>query len=589
MKKLLLLFAFQLLCVYGFSQAVVHCNEGFSSVPPTGWTIDANASNWSSSSSTNAGGVAPEAHFYWSPQMNGTTRLISPSYDLTGVTHLMLIFKHALSHYSGAYTIGVATRSGTGSWNTVWSMVNPTSSFNGASVGVEITNADLGSSQFQFCFFFTGDSYNLNDWWIDDVVLYEPCAVDAKMISNNIAPFVPSGNINIVGTVKNFGYTAITDMTINYKIGSAGSPQSTVLSGLNIAAGANYNFSCTQPWAATPGSYDVITWISDVNSAGIDCNQTNDTVHKTIGIATQTTTRRPVFEEFTSSTCSPCASFNSGTFTPFITANGSQFSLIKYQMDWPGDGDPYYTAEGGVRRGYYGVNAVPDLYVDGRVSGMTSTTMLSELNTDKAIPTFFLISGLTPSYSGNSISIPVTITPYVTGSFKVHVVVVEKTTTGNVSTNGETSFKHVMMDMITTGAGETISFTAGTDYVHTYTADMSTTNVEEMSDLQVVVMVQENSSKEIYQSAESDIAAGINETSESFVSVYPNPATESITIANAANSDISLFDIYGKLVMSVNNIDNNFILNVTDLSKGTYIMKIINGENITSKKITLIK
>jgi len=589
MKKLLLLFAFQLLCVYGFSQSVVHCNEGFSTTPPTGWTIDAYASNWSSSSSANAAGTAPEGHFYWSPEINGTTRLISPYYDLTGVTHLMITFKHALSHYSGAYTIGVATRTGTGTWNTVWSMVNPTASFYGASVGADITNADLGSSQFQFCFFFSGASYNLNDWWIDDAILYEPCAVDAKMTSNNVEIYIPSGNTNIVGTIKNFGYTPITGLTVNYKIGSAGTPQSTVLTGLNIAPGANYNFSCTQPWAATPGTYDVITWISDVNTAGIDCNQVNDTVHKSIGVATQTTTRKPVFEEFTSSTCAPCASFNSSTFNPFITANGSQFSLIKYQMNWPGDGDPYYTAEGGVRRGYYGVSGVPDLYVDGRSSGSTATTMLNELNADKAKATFFIISGLTPSVGGNSVSIPLTITPYVTGAFKLHVVVVEKTTTGNVGTNGETSWKSVMMDMVTTGAGETINFTAGTDYTHTYTADMSSTFVEEMSDLHVVVMVQEYSTKEIYQSAESDIAAGIADAYESNVSIYPNPATDNITITNAANSDITLYDIYGKLVLSVNNIDNDYLLNVSELSKGTYIMKIINGDNVTSKKIAVIK
>ena len=258
-------------------------------------------------------------------------------------------------------------------------------------------------------------------------------------------------------------------------------------------------------------------------------------------------------------------------------------------MDWPGNGDPYYTAEGGVRRTYYGVSGVPDLYVDGRGSGMSSTTMLSELNTDKAKATFFVISGLTPSVDGNSVSVPLTITPYVTGTFKLHVVVVEKTTTGNVGTNCETSWKNVMMDMLTTGAGESINFTAGTDYVHTYTADMSGTHVEEMSDLHVVVMVQQNSSKEIYQSAESDIAAGIDENFGENISVYPNPANENITITNAPNSDIMLYDIFGKLVLSMNNIGNDYQLNISELAKGTYIMKIINGDNISTRKITVLK
>ncbi len=44
--------------------------------------------------------------------------------------------------------------------------------------------------------------------------------------------------------------------------------------------------------------------------------------------------------------------------------NPGEYSLIKYQMNWPGNGDPYYTEEGGVRRDYYGVSSVPDLYIN---------------------------------------------------------------------------------------------------------------------------------------------------------------------------------------------------------------------------------
>lgn len=594
MKKILLLIAFQALCIFSIAQNVVYINAGFSTVPPSGWTVDAQAGNWSSQNTVNAGGPAPECRFYWSPQFNATSRLISPSIDLTGVTHLNLIFSHALSHYDGAYTIGVATRSNSGTWNTVWSIVNPTASLGATPVSIDITNDDLGSSTFQFCFFFSGDSYNVNDWWIDNVMLYEPCAVDAKMTSNNVASYLAQGSINITGTVRNFGYSPITALTLNYKIGAAGATQTTVLSGLNITAGSNYNFTCTQPWAATPGSYNVYTWVSDVNSAGVDCNQVNDTVIKTINIATQTTTRRPVFEEFTSSTCSPCASFNSGTFTPFINSYGSQFSLVKYQMNWPSatgfpNGDPYYTAEGGVRRDYYGVNAVPDLYVDGRSSGMTATTMQSEMTTDAAKGTFFAISGLTPTYSGNTITVPVSIMPYVSGPFQLHVVVVEKTTTGNVSSNGETSFKHVMMKMLTSGAGSTVNFTAGTTYTNTFTQDMSSTKVEEMSDLMVVVMVQELSSKEIFQAAESDIAMGITENSNDNITVYPIPANENITISNAQHSNIMLYDVLGNLVISANDIDNEYRLNVSTLTKGTYILKIVNDDKISSRKITVLK
>ncbi len=428
---------------------------------------------------------------------------------------------------------------------------------------------------------------------VDDVAVASYPNNDIALTSINNDPYIASGsNTPITGTVKNMGFNAITSFDVTYTV-DGGAPSAVYsVTGVNITTFSSYNFTHNVPANLAIGSHPVVVTISNINGA-VDPNLANNVLTKTIGVATQTTTRKPVFEEFTSSTCAPCASFNSGTFTPFITAHGTEFSLIKYQMNWPGDGDPYYTAEGGTRRVYYGVSAVPDLYVDGRPSGSTSATMLSELNADKAKGTFFVISNFTPTYSGTNISVPLTITPYVTGDLKVHVVVVEKTTTGNVSPtspNGETSWKHVMMDMITGGSGLTVSFTAGTNYTNTFTADMTSTNVEEMSDLTVVVMVQENTTKEIYQSAEADVInTGIDEASKGNISIYPNPAYENITISNAGNSDLMLYDIFGKLVISENHISNNHLLNVSELAKGNYILKLINGDNTITRKIAVIK
>lgn len=61
MKKIFTLFS--LLTVAFALEAQVVLTENFSSgFPPTGWTIDAHAANWSASSSSYAGGTAPEAY-----------------------------------------------------------------------------------------------------------------------------------------------------------------------------------------------------------------------------------------------------------------------------------------------------------------------------------------------------------------------------------------------------------------------------------------------------------------------------------------------------------------------------------------------
>ena len=77
----------------------------------------------------------------------------------------------------------------------------------------------------------------------------------------------------------------------------------------------------------------------------------------------ETVPLKPLYEMFTSSTCGPCVAANE-VLTEVLDANPDEYTLIKYQMDWPGNGDPYYTQEGGVRKSYYGVYFVPDLYIN---------------------------------------------------------------------------------------------------------------------------------------------------------------------------------------------------------------------------------
>ncbi|HOH84126.1 MAG TPA: Omp28-related outer membrane protein [Bacteroidales bacterium] len=83
---------------------------------------------------------------------------------------------------------------------------------------------------------------------------------------------------------------------------------------------------------------------------------------------------------------------------------------------------------------------------------------------------------------------------------------------------------------------------------------------------------------------------GVNESyDDSNIQIFPNPASNVINIVNAENADIMLYDLLGKLVMSANNISNNFSINVSDFATGNYIVKIIDEGNITTDKISVIK
>ncbi len=145
MKKLYILLLFVAMSAFTANSQTFFL-EGFElPFPPEGWTIDAHAANWSANASVNAGGASPEARFSWEPQFNGDSRLISLPVDLTGYTTVAFSFKHMIDHYGGAYSVGVATRSGGGSWTSVWEIVNPPASVSGEEV--EISTADYKLTQ----------------------------------------------------------------------------------------------------------------------------------------------------------------------------------------------------------------------------------------------------------------------------------------------------------------------------------------------------------------------------------------------------------------------------------------------------------
>ncbi len=167
--------------------------------------------------------------------------------------------------------------------------------------------------------------------------------------------------------------------------------------------------------------------------------------------------RKPAFEEFTSSTCCPCASFNT-SFNPWTEAHADEITLVKYQMNWPGPGDPYYTAEGGVRRNYYGVSYVPwpqcnGAYVDYNIGAVQAAF-------DEAI----LLPGIAKiasshTLNGTEITVNANILPFANFTdFRAHIIVIENTTTGNVSAiTAKPHFHHVMMKMMPDANGTTLN------------------------------------------------------------------------------------------------------------------------------------
>ena len=495
MKKTLL-FAFALLFATATmaQNRVVLLQESFDgSTLPTGWSISSNNSNWSVSATANAGGSANEMKLDWSPQFNGTTRLVSPAIDLTGISGVVFSFKHALDNYSGTNTIGVATSSdGGATWNQAWSQGYGT---NGAwAVSEEIATSDMGQANVQFCIFFTGNSYNINDWYFDDIVVFTLENLDLGIEAATLNDFIGSGETSFGLRVFNYGATAVTSVEATYEVEGKEPVTETFAVNIPSLGSETLDFTTTTPFS--PGSYNV-NYSLDLVNGQVDDVADNNTLSKSVSVAIGAAERMPMIEHFSSSTCGPCVSVNNAMLT-FCNNNPGRFTYTKYQMNWPGNGDPYYTTEGGTRRQYYGVNAVPQCFLDGEDQGYAAITQ--SVFDEHADRTAFMEIRGSFQIDGTNISVAADIMPFIDAEARVFVSVNEKETHGNVGSNGETSFHHIFMKMLTDASGASTNFTACENQHLEYSYDMASTHVEEMEDLEVAIWVQNYNTKEIFNS-----------------------------------------------------------------------------------------
>ena len=215
-----------------------------------------------------------------------------------------------------------------------------------------------------------------------------------------------------------------------------------------------------------------------------------------VGVIAQAQQRRVLVEQFTSSTCYPYCPQMNAWLNPMLVTNADKVAVVKYQMNWPGAGDKYYTPEGGTRRAFYNVNGVPMLYANG-VNINSQSALQTAIDNGYAQPAQATITGGF-LVVGDMIYVEANVTPLITGTnYFIHVVVCEKVTTGNKGSNGETEFHHVMMKMFPNGSGTTMDLTEGVTIPLQFSHDMSTTHVEEMDDLEVIVFIQNKSTKAV--------------------------------------------------------------------------------------------
>jgi hypothetical protein len=184
---------------------------------PAGWSVSGlGTTNWSVQNTANAGGVAPELRFNYSPSFVGLTRLSTHSINTGGHSELRFKYKQYLNDYSvntgEIAAIDVSFDDGA-TWTALWEQVIvasiPAGNYEQLIVVPEgVSNIKLG-------FRFEGNTYNINYWYFDNLVL-EPVLEDdlvAVSIAGNTTPSVSFESIYTV-SVLNAGTAAQSDYTV---------------------------------------------------------------------------------------------------------------------------------------------------------------------------------------------------------------------------------------------------------------------------------------------------------------------------------------------------------------------------------------
>lgn len=429
-------------------------------------------------------------------------------------------------------------------------------------------------------------------------------AYDMGAMSESLPTYLILGQapFTIGGSFKNFGSQTVNSYDISYSVNN-GTPVTANLGSLNVASGASTNGNHPTGWnPSATGVYSIAMWASNING-NADLNNSNDTIHFSATVVDTLTLRKTCMEVYTSSTCVPCVAGNQN-MEQNIIPNITNYTVIKYQQDFPGNGDPYANTESVNRRGYYGINSIPRMEIDGQWDGNAASLTIPIFDSYQQEPSFMEIGIQNATVTGTNITVGATIKPlinYVGNSFRYHVVIVEKTTYGNVATNGETQFENVMMNMHPTENGTTVASLTQNNVINVnYTIPMATTNVEQYGDLKVVVFVQDESTKKILQSEWMDVAnpasvTQVDNEGEGII-VFPNPAKDQASLRLTLNDNKTitwnLLNTMGQQVRSGEQVNaaagtSTLGIETADLAEGIYFLNVTAGDKTFTQKVVI--
>ncbi|MEG2666839.1 MAG: hypothetical protein RSA02_07530, partial [Bacteroidales bacterium] len=469
-------------------QQKIYFTENFSTTSLSNWDKDNSTDLLYFAKSNQAGGSSQEMVIGYDPSSGlsdpvvGTIRLISKAFSTVGYTNNYVSFKqfYVASATSTTKNFGVAVRkSASSEWTVIYesnTKGNLPVQINPGTISAKLPDQFNNQTDVQMCMFFTSTKDNVNFlWFFDDIAFFSAGTVNYASISLEDKEYTDASALVLGAKITNLGLP-ITSCKVSYTLDeNSASVVSPTIEPNPLLPNISSPFSvAVEGWDALKvGSHTIKIWASEINGTAVE-NANKKVYTKKIYKADTSIAvpRQALMEIFTSATCGYCPMMNQ-TLDPLFEEYSGKFSLIKYQMNFPGSGDIYYTEEGGVRRSYYGASSVPSVVGNGTLLEFANETTYTQIkdSVERIIApsakekAYFSFQFDTVGIDVNGIlHLSYKVKSKVDASTYLHTVVVEKETTKNKSSNGESVFHNVMMKMIPNAEGRVVSYMADSTY-----------------------------------------------------------------------------------------------------------------------------
>ena len=214
--------------------------------------------------------------------------------------------------------------------------------------------------------------------------------------------------------------------------------------------------------------------------------------------------RLVLFEEFTNTSCDPCADF-SPALDRTIYERMTDMVAITYHYNFPSPQDPFYLANPTdvmARANFYGVSGVPALrvngeavgswgyesYLDGYVTGAGEIPATVDLDAEASLSDGVLTVGVS--------LVPTGVTDG--SNLRLHVAAVEERIEwAQPAANGERAWNYVMRKLLTGTEGQPLEAELSKVTPYNYEFSWKVENYADENELGIVTFVQDNTTREV--------------------------------------------------------------------------------------------